>query len=41
MYIKEFDNWNVLKKQLNNFSIKPFFHEREVWWCSLVPGFIL
>lgn len=35
MYTKEFDHWSVLKKQLNIVSTKPFFHEREVWWCSI------
>lgn len=34
---KEFDNWNVIKKQLQKVVKAPdfFFHEREKWWCSL------
>ncbi|MDP3725615.1 MAG: type II toxin-antitoxin system PemK/MazF family toxin [bacterium] len=32
---KDFDNWNEKKKQLDNRENAPFYHEREVWWCSL------
>ena len=32
---KDFDNWNEKKKQLHATSPKVYFHEREVWWCSL------
>ena len=33
---KNFDNWNNKKKKINeeNF-LDLFFHEREIWWCSL------
>lgn len=31
---KDFDGWNEKKKLLNNSDIS-FYHEREVWWCSL------
>lgn len=32
---KDFDTWNEVKKQTNERTRVPFFHEREVWWCSL------
>jgi mRNA interferase MazF len=32
---KEYDNWNKLKKDLSTKKSKIFFHEREVWYCSL------
>lgn len=35
---KDFDTWNVLKKNINNApetSQNRYFKEREVWWCSL------
>ncbi len=34
---KDFDSWNVKKKHLHRqeFSKNFFYHEREVWWCSL------
>lgn len=34
---KDFDAWNVSKKKIND-AIKNddfYFHEREIWWCSL------
>ena len=31
---KDFDSWNEKKKILNNNDVS-FYHEREVWWCSL------
>ena len=36
-YIKEFDRWNLKKKQTDKKgpSRNLFLHEREVWWCSL------
>ncbi len=35
--IKEFDQWNKKKKLLNQRENhrEIFFHEREVWWCSI------
>lgn len=36
MYQKDFDAWNIEKKQLE--STEPdtlTFHEREIWWCSI------
>lgn len=32
---KEFDTWNEKKKKMHNRPDAPFFHEREIWWCSL------
>ncbi len=32
---KDFDSWNEKKKELHNRADVPFFHEREIWWCSL------
>ncbi|HVZ76330.1 MAG TPA: type II toxin-antitoxin system PemK/MazF family toxin [Candidatus Paceibacterota bacterium] len=32
---KDFDRWNEEKKAINGRSDVPFYHEREVWWCSL------
>ncbi len=34
---KDFDKWNEIKKNTNSLE-KPkkfYFHEREIWWCSL------
>lgn len=35
MYFKDFDNWNSLKKKINNLNKDLFFKEREVWWLRL------
>jgi len=32
---KDFDNWNKLKKELQIGDNRLFFHEREIWWCSI------
>lgn len=32
---KDFDAWNERKKALHNLDDGKYFHEREVWWCSL------
>lgn len=34
-YKKDFDNWNTLKKNLSIKKSSVFFHEREIWFCSL------
>ncbi|HSX24577.1 MAG TPA: type II toxin-antitoxin system PemK/MazF family toxin [Candidatus Andersenbacteria bacterium] len=34
-HVKDFDNWNIQKKQINNTEPRVFFHVREVWWCKL------
>ena len=30
---KDFDNWNILKKKLDDNINYPSFKEREIWWC--------
>lgn len=32
---KDFDNWNSLKKHLHTSGFNCFYHEREIWWCSI------
>jgi len=32
---KDFDKWNLKKKNLNDSEALPVFHEREIWWCAL------
>jgi mRNA interferase MazF len=32
---KDFKDWNTLKTELNDDAQRPYFHEGEVWWCSL------
>lgn len=34
-HVKDFDNWNIQKKQINDTDPRVFFHSREVWWCTL------
>ena len=31
---KDFDSWNEKKKEINT-NPKHFYHEREIWFCSL------
>jgi mRNA interferase MazF len=34
--MKDFDSWNIEKKQLElNGHETLSFHEREIWWCSI------
>lgn len=34
--MKDFDNWNKEKKNLENIALDTLaFHEREIWWCSI------
>jgi len=33
--MKNYDQWNNLKKQLEERKEVPSFHEVDVWWCSL------
>ena len=33
-YYKDHDNWNKLKKVLDEIDIPIPFNEREIWWCS-------
>jgi len=32
---KSFDSWNERKKSINDLVFSGYFHEREIWWCSL------
>jgi len=32
---KEFDRWNVQKKNIDSFVNKRVFHEREIWFISI------
>ncbi len=31
---KDFDSWNITKKAIDAGDSIPFYHEREIWWCS-------
>ena len=31
---KDFDGWNEKKKQTHERGDAPFYHKRELWWCS-------
>ena len=35
-YFKDFDNWNIEKKNVDKKSINRnlYFHTKEIWWCS-------
>jgi mRNA interferase MazF len=33
--VKNFDEWNEVKKNLESKKSNLFFNEREIWWCSL------
>jgi len=32
---KDFKKWHARKEKIHNEKLRSFFHEREVWWCSL------
>jgi len=32
---KDFQKWHDKKSQINNIEKRPFFHEREIWFCHL------
>lgn len=32
---KDFDAWNISKKILHERDSRIFYHEGEIWWCSL------
>jgi mRNA interferase MazF len=32
---KDFDGWNETKKRTDSRRGAPYYHEREVWWCTL------
>ncbi len=33
--MKDFDNWNFKKKQIDNNGENKFYHSRDIWWCKL------
>ena len=33
--IKDFDSWNLKKKNIHNMSENKLYHTRELWWSSL------
>jgi mRNA interferase MazF len=36
MSTKDFDGWNEVKKSIDASSqLRRYYHEREIWWCSL------
>jgi len=32
---KDFLRWHKRKAQVDDIEKRPFFHEREIWWCAL------
>ena len=32
---KNFDRWNGRKKRIDAGANRPFYHPREIWWCSV------
>jgi len=34
-YTKEFDKWNICKKEINNNETIRLYKEREIWWASV------
>src|SRR3989344_5295746 len=32
---KDYKNWHIKKSDLNDIEKRPFFHEREIWFCYL------
>ncbi|MEK7500554.1 MAG: type II toxin-antitoxin system PemK/MazF family toxin [Patescibacteria group bacterium] len=32
---KDFGKWHIKKSLVDNIEKRPFFHEREIWWCAL------
>ena len=34
-YMKDFNKWNKLKKNIDTLEKTRFYHPREIWWCSL------
>ncbi len=33
--MKDFDNWNIKKKEIHIKEVKLYYHPREIWWCYL------
>jgi mRNA-degrading endonuclease toxin of MazEF toxin-antitoxin module len=35
-FAKDFDKWNEKKKEIHSSEMsRKYYHEREIWWCSL------
>jgi mRNA interferase MazF len=34
-YVKDFNDWNEIKKTTDKIIPKKLFNEREVWWCAV------
>lgn len=34
-YIKDFDGWHPIKKNIVNDKKPPTFSKRDIWWCSI------
>jgi mRNA interferase MazF len=32
---KDFKKWHDKKSRINKIEPRPFFHEREIWYCAL------
>jgi mRNA-degrading endonuclease toxin of MazEF toxin-antitoxin module len=32
---KDFDEWNIKKKNIHNNNPYPLYRQREIWWCFL------
>jgi mRNA-degrading endonuclease toxin of MazEF toxin-antitoxin module len=32
---KDFDRWNKSKKKIDAEQGRPFYHAREIWWCTV------
>jgi len=36
IYFKDFDRWHIVKKETDKKKdMEVFFHEREIWWCTI------
>lgn len=33
--MKDFKNWHEKKKMVDRIVARPYFHEREIWYCAL------
>jgi len=32
---KDYRKWHDKKSQINDIEVRPFFHEREIWYCTM------
>lgn len=35
MVLKDFDEWNKVKKNVNAYNNRRYYKAREIWWCKL------